>query len=377
MIRPMPNLSHTAYGTWSAGKYMHFGEALDDTAFRASIRAAYDAGIRTFVTADVYGLGRADEALGEALAGVDRSTYALAGIIGHDFYTGTRQGNSGYPRFTAPDLRSPRDYRDYVRMAVEKSLERCRTDRFDLLMLHNPDEIGYTREEVWEALRETRDSGLTDRLGIAPGPANGFTLDIIHCFERYAEAIDWAMIILSPHEPWPGHYVLPSARRHGVEILTRVVDHGGIFWDDVKPGHFFKPGDHRTYRPQGWVEHGCEKLEKMRPIAEKHGLTMLQFAAVWCLSQEPVHSVVPTVIQEAGENARPLADKLRELAAVPVDFKLSPEEIAEVAAIGDNTGCMMLKGASQRHAESLRPDEWPMRPELLALAEKEGVGTEW
>ncbi len=254
MIRAMPNLSHTAYGTWSAGKYMHFGEALDDAAFRASIRAAYDAGIRTFVTADVYGVGRADEALGEALAGVDRSSYALAGIIGHDFYTGTRQGNAGYPRFTAPDLRSPRDYRDYVRMAVEKSLERCRTDRFDLLMLHNPDEIGYTREEVWEALRETRDNGLTDRLGIAPGPANGFTLDIIHCFERYAEAIDWAMIILSPHEPWPGHYVLPSARRHGVEILTRVVDHGGIFWDDVKPGHVFKPGDHRTYRPQGWVE---------------------------------------------------------------------------------------------------------------------------
>ena len=48
MIGAMPNLSHTAYGTWSAGKYMHFGEALDDAAFRASIRAAYDAGIRTF-----------------------------------------------------------------------------------------------------------------------------------------------------------------------------------------------------------------------------------------------------------------------------------------------------------------------------------------
>ena len=101
------NLTHTAYGTWSGGKYMHFGEAMDDVAFRASIRKAYDAGIRTFITADVYGLGRADEALGEALGGIDRSSYCLAGIIGHDFYTGIRQGNAGYPRFTDPDLRSP------------------------------------------------------------------------------------------------------------------------------------------------------------------------------------------------------------------------------------------------------------------------------
>ena len=103
----------------------------------------------------------------------------------------------------------------------------------------------------------SRDSGLTDRLGIAPGPANGFTLDIIDCFERYAEAIDWAMLILNPNEPWPGHLVLPAARAHQVDVLTRVVDYGGIFWDDVKPGHTFKPGDHRTYRPAGWVEHGC------------------------------------------------------------------------------------------------------------------------
>ena len=356
---------------------MHFGESLDDAAFRASIRKAYDAGIRTFVTADVYGVGRADEALGEALDGVDRSTYCLAGIIGHDFYEGERQGNAGYPRFTEASLRSPRGYMDYVRMATAKSLERCRTDHFDLLMLHNPDEIGYTREEVWEALRDVRDSGMTTRLGIAPGPANGFTLDIIDCFERYGEAIDWAMIILSPHEPWPGQHVLPAARAQGVDILCRVVDHGGIFWDDVKPGHIFRPGDHRSYRPAGWVEHGCAKMEQMREMAESHGLTMLQFAAVWCLSQEPVKSVVPTVIQEAGDDARPLDGKLLELAAVPADLRLSADVVDAVRAIGDNTGCMLLKGASARHSESLRPDEWPMRADLTALAERHGLGNSW
>ena len=44
---------------------------------------------------------------------------------------------------------------------------------------------------------------------------------------------------------------------------------------------------------------------------------------------------------------------------------------------GDNTGCMKLKGASLRHEASERPDEWPMRPELLELAGRHGLGTEW
>ena len=47
-------------------------------------------------------------------------------------------------------------------------------------------------------------AGLTSAIGVAPGPANGFTLDLIDCLERYGELLDWAMIILNPLEPWPG-----------------------------------------------------------------------------------------------------------------------------------------------------------------------------
>ena len=59
------------------------------------------------------------------------------------------------------------------------------------------------------------------------------------------------------------------------------------------------------------------------------------------------------------------------------EVRLSPEEIEEVKAIGDNTGCMMLKGASKRHEASERPDEWPMREELLELAGRYELGQEW
>ena len=77
-------------------------------------------------------------------------------------------------------------------MASERSLQRIGAERFDLLLLHNPDRTGYTSAAVWEGMAAVRDAGLTRLLGVAPGPANGFTLDLIDCFERYGELIDWA-----------------------------------------------------------------------------------------------------------------------------------------------------------------------------------------
>ncbi len=370
------DLTTTAYGTWSGGRFMHFGETLGEDRYKECIRLAYEAGFRTFITADVYGNGKADELLGEALEGIDRASYCLVGTLGHDFYEGQRQGNRGYPRFTDPELRGPEGYASYLKMACEKSLERCRTDHFNLVMLHNPDETGYTSAAVWEGMEGLRAGGLTEKLGIAPGPANGFTLDLIDCFEKFGDSIDWAMLILNPLEPWPVGLALPACEKFGVKVLTRVVDFGGLFFGDMKSGHEFKPGDHRAYRPEGWVEHGLEKIERMRPIAERHGLSMVEFAAVWNLSQTPVESVVPTFIQEAGEQARPIEDRIREFAVIP-DVRLSAEEIEEVRAIGDNAGCMMLKGASKRHATSERPDEWPMREELLQLAGRYELGSEW
>jgi hypothetical protein len=102
----------------------------------------------------------------------------------------------------------------------------------------------------------------------------------------------------------------------------------------------------------------------------------LQFASIWNLSHPAVESVVPTFIQEAGESARPIKDKIREFAALP-NIRLTAGEVEAVRQIGDNTGCMLLKGASKRHATSERPDEWPMRGDLLELAEKYGLGADW
>ena len=230
-------------------------------------------------------------------------------------------------------------------MATERSLERCGVDSFDLLLLHNPDRTGYTSEAVWDALEAVQAAGLTRMLGVAPGPANGFTLDVIDCLERFGDRIDWAMVILNPLEPWPGELVLPAAERHGVKLITRVVDYGGLFHDDVLPGHEFPRYDHRGFRPAGWVEAGRAKFEAMRPIAERHGLTMLQLACHWNLAHGPVHCVAPTLISEPG-SAKSIEAKRAELAAVRGPSVLSAEEVAEIRAIGDNRGSMLLKGAA-------------------------------
>jgi aryl-alcohol dehydrogenase-like predicted oxidoreductase len=353
---------------------MHFGEPLDDERLAALLRPGD--GIDTVITADAYGAGEADALLGRALAGLDRDSYRLVGAIGHDFYEGEREGAKGFPRFTDPRLRGPDGYADYVRMATERSLERVGAGAFDLLLLHNPDRTGYTSPVVWEALRAVRDEGLARAIGVAPGPANGFTLDVIDCFERFGELIEWAMVILNPLEPWPGELVLPAAREHGVKLITRVVDYGGLFWDDVRPGHAFAPRDHRGFRPAGWVEAGSEKLDRLRPIAERHGLTLLQLAAQWNLAHEPVRCVAPTLIQEPGDDARPVERKRADLAGVPVRVVLGDEEIAEIRAIGDNTGCMALKGASPQFAGAPQADRWPLDGSLQDLAERWAIDPE-
>jgi len=363
------DLTRTAYGTWSGGRFMHFGEELPEERFINVIQHAYRNGIRTFMTADVYGNGAADELLGRALAGLPRDSYCLVGAVGHDFYSGKRDGSKGFPRFTNPQLRPPNQFAEYLRMATEKSLGRCRADKFDCLFLHNPDSLGYTHDAVWNAMDKLRDARLTDRLGIAPGPANGFSLDLILCFERFGPLLDWAMIILNPLEPWPGSLCLPAAQKHEVSIITRVVDFGGLFHDDVKPGHKFGHGDHRTFRPAGWVEAGNARLDRMRDIARKHRLTMLQLACLWNLSHAPVKSVIPTLIQEAGDGAKTIETKVDELAALP-ELQLSNDERDALAEIGNNKGCMELKGGNRAHTGGPEADRWPLTPDLEAVAKR-------
>jgi aryl-alcohol dehydrogenase-like predicted oxidoreductase len=365
----VPQPGRSAIGTWSGGRFLHFGETVKEERLERVLRPGN--GIDTVLTADTYGQGEADALLGRALAGVPRDEYCLVGAVGHDFYEGERDGPRGFPRFTDPRLRSEAEYADYLRMATERSLERLGVDSFDLLLLHNPDRIGYSSETVWDGMAALREAGLVARIGVAPGPANGFTLDIISCLERFGERIDWAMIILNPFEPWPGELCLEAAERRDVKVITRVVDYGGLFWGDLRPGMELARSDHRAFRPEGWIEAGLEKLDQVLPYADRAGLTPIQLACQWNLAHPAVECVAPTLIQETDPEARTIEQQRAELAALPTEQRLSAEDVAAIRAIGDNTGCMALKGANPQHEGEERPDRWELTDDLAE------VGTRW
>ncbi len=113
----------------------------------------------------------------------------------------------------------------------------------------------------------------------------------------------------------------------------------------------------------------------MRPIAHAHDMTMLQLACAWNLAQAPVRCVAPTLIQEPGtvdgSSARAIEDKRAELAGLAAALErspLRPEEVRAIRAIGENTGCMALKGANPAHDGPPRPDRWGLDGELSEVA---------
>ena len=353
---------------------MRFGEAIGDERLEALLRPG--GGISTVLSADAYAEGEGDRLLGRALAGLDRDSYSLVGAVGHDFYEGDRQGAKGFPRFTDAALRGPDRFADYLRLAAERSLERLGCDRFDVLLLHNPDRTGFESEAVWDGMSALRDAGLCAAIGVAPGPANGFTLDLIGCLERFGDRLDWAMLILNPLEPWPGELALEACEQAGVRVITRVVDYGGLFWGDLGPETPLHEHDHRRFRPEGWIERGLDRMREMGPICGEVDLTPLQLACQWNLAHPAVECVAPTLIQEAGHDARPIEDKRAELAGLPPDGRLRDDQVRAIRAIGDNTGSMKLKGANPAHEGAEAPDRWGLSDELVAAGSRYGIEPE-
>jgi hypothetical protein len=82
-----------------------------------------------------------------------------------------------------------------------------------------------------------------------------------------------------------------------------------------------------------------------------------------------VKSVIPTLIQEVGPEAKPIEEKIEELASLP-EIALSADEIEEIRRIGDNTGCMELKGGNPSHVGEPLPDRWSLSNDLELVAKR-------
>ena len=303
------------------------------------------------ITADVYGEGEADALLGRALAGrrprlLLRWSARSATTSSRASATARAASRASPTRACAARTSTPPTCAGRPRRASSGSAP----TRFDLLLLHNPDRTGFTSRgglgRDGGAARRRPDRA---RSASRPGPANGFTLDLLDCFERFGDRIDWAMVILNPLEPWPGELCLDAAAEHGIRVITRVVDYGGLFWDDVAPGHEFAES-----RPPPLPARGLGRGRTRAARADAPDRRRRRAdpdAARLPVEPRPRRGRVRRADADPGGRRRTPA---RSRTSAPSSRRCpssgsSSLEVEQIRAIGDNTGSMALKGASPEH----------------------------
>jgi aryl-alcohol dehydrogenase-like predicted oxidoreductase len=274
------------------------------------VQHALDQGITFFDTGDVYGHGRSEELIGEAL-GDRRDEVTIASKVGYDFYNNPQAGHGEIPKKMTPE---------YIHEAVDKSLDRLDMDHLDLLHLHNAD-VDEVDEDVLAAVDELRDSGRVDAISWALGPSIGW---LAEGDAAIANEFDALQVVFNVFEQTPGAHFMETIDDldASTSILARVPHSSGLLNEQVRPETELGEGDHRGFRPDEWYDTGWEKVEKLRFLERDGERTMGQAAIQWLLAHDDVASVTPTFRT---------TDDVDEWAAAPDTPALSDEELDRVA----------------------------------------------
>ncbi|PSQ41477.1 general stress protein, partial [Halobacteriales archaeon SW_5_68_122] len=248
---------------------------------------------------DVYGHGRSEELVGEALGGM-REEVTVATKLGYDFYNNPQAGHGELPKEMN---------REYLEEAFEKSLDRLGLERVDVLQLHNAN-VEEMDADVLEFLDEVREEGRADAVGLALGPSIGWLAEGDLAIE---EEFDSVQLVWNLLEQEVGNHFLETIERTGstTSLIPRVPHSSGLLNEQVTPETELGEGDHRAYRPDEWYESGWEKLEALRfleraeqgsadrssgeePREREGERTMGQASLQWLLYHDEVATVTPT-----------------------------------------------------------------------------------
>jgi aryl-alcohol dehydrogenase-like predicted oxidoreductase len=285
-------------GTWQAGKKAWVG--VEDTDSIKAIRAAFEAGITTIDTAEVYGDGHSERIVAEALSDVrDQLEYATKVFANHLKY-------------------------DQVIEACERSLKNLKTDYIDLYQIHWPSGSFNSElvpiEETMSALNHLKEQGKIRAIGVS-----NFSRVQLEEASQYGR-ID----SLQPPYSLFWRSVEKDAMPYCIENQITIIAYSplaqGLLTGKFGPGHKFDPEDNRAKNKlfQGEnFERAQQALEKLRPIAERHHCTLAQLALAWLIAQ-PQSSAI------AGARHPEQAIANAQAASV----QLSTEELQEIDAIG-------------------------------------------
>ena len=256
----------------------NFGRRLDLDRTAAVLDAALDAGITLFDTADVYGDGNSERLMGEVLEG-RREELVLATKFGWEL-----SGAGG-----APD--APRGSREYIRWAIEGSLQRLRTDRIDLYQYHHPDGIT-PLEDTLAALDELVGEGLVSAIG-----CSNFSASQLEEAEEIARDRGLARFVTLQNE-----YSLlqreievevrPACERLDVSILPFFPLASGLLSGKYKRGEGGPKGSRLSSGEQAGSDEQFDLVEVLEAFAEARGVSVLDVAIAGLAAQPAVASVI-------------------------------------------------------------------------------------
>jgi aryl-alcohol dehydrogenase-like predicted oxidoreductase len=334
-------VSEVGFGTWTIATSW-WGEKTDAEAVSMLRSALDDHGVTFFDAADTYGNGRAETQLAEAFRG-RRSSVVYATKVGYDIYDASaqanRKGQNELPMRTDPA---------YIRMAVDKCLQRLETDYVDVVQIHNAKMEHVRQADLWGTLRDLQKEGKILAWGAAFGPAIGWLYEAVELVEREPE-INTIQMIWNILEQHPGTTMLEAARRHAPNCCfnVRVTHASGMLEGKYTAETEFPPNDHRRHRPRSWLTNGVKKVETLDFL--RRDMTLGQAALKWLLAEPLVVTTLPNIYDREQLEEFADASDLRDLA--PAEM----QRIAELNArnFGVSEEPMTYKGTMERDAASV------------------------
>jgi len=261
----------------SLGSWLTYGEGVEREHTEACTRAAFEAGITLFDTSNAYGRGRAEEAWGEILADFPREDYVLATKVFFPM-SETDQGLSC----------------EQIHKQLDASLARLRTDYVDLYQCHRFD-TETPIEETMEALTEVVEAGKVREIGFSEWTVEQVeaALEVPGTKKFASSQPQYNMIWRSPEAE-----LIPFCKRHGISQIVWSPLAQGVLTGKYKPGVEHPPDSRAASDSMGWAmdrytgEEVLEAVQRLVPIAEGAGLSMVEMALAWVLREENVASAI-------------------------------------------------------------------------------------
>lgn len=284
------DVSVVGLGTWQLGA--DWGN-VDPAQARAVLAASAEAGVTFFDTADVYGDGRSEQAIGAF----------LADNPGLDITVATKMGRRMDQQ---PENYNLANFRQWV----DRSRRNLRTDSLDLVQLHCPPTAVYSNAEVYDALDTLVSEGAIRNYGVSVERTDEALEAIRH------EGTASVQIILNAFRLKPLDAVLPAAKAAGVGIIARVPLASGLLSGKYSKETSFPENDHRNYNRAGdsfdvgETFSGVDYELGLKAVAEfeqlvPEGAATAQAAIAWIIAQEGATSVIPGArnVEQAKSNA--------------------------------------------------------------------------